>query len=96
MDKFKIGLLVLGFGYLAYLFCPVSNQAGRYQYSEKIDERGWRMVFDTSTGILYRYSNIGGGKKWNIIKEIEDDISDRKEIIKNRNAAARMEEEETK
>ena len=33
MDKiFKIGLLVLGFSYLVYLFCPVANQVGRYQY----------------------------------------------------------------
>ncbi|MHC4269943.1 MAG: hypothetical protein ACYSTS_15960 [Planctomycetota bacterium] len=38
IDKiFKIGLLVLGSLYLAYLFCPISNQVGRYSY-HKIDK----------------------------------------------------------
>lgn len=55
MDKiFKIGLLVLGFSYLAYLFCPVANQVGRYQYH--IDERSMT-AFDTITGMAYRCDN---------------------------------------
>ena len=52
MDKiFKIGLLVLGFSCLAYLFCPVTNQVGRYQYHEEPDTT---KIFDTSTGLVYR------------------------------------------
>ena len=52
MDKiFKIGLLVLGFSYLAYLFCPVANQVGRYSYHEEINTIS---AFDTSTGLVYR------------------------------------------
>jgi len=47
MDKiFKIGLLVLGFGYLAYLFCPFTSQVGRYEVSD-------RSILDTVTGDLY-------------------------------------------
>ncbi len=52
MDKiFKIGLLVLGFSYLAYLFCPIANQTGRYQYHEDSDSIS---VIDTITGLVYR------------------------------------------
>jgi hypothetical protein len=52
MDKtFKIGLLVLGFCYLAYLFCPFTSQKGRYQYHEGRDAIS---VFDTTTGVVYR------------------------------------------
>ena len=52
MDKiFKIGLLVLGFLYLAYLFCPIANQTGRYQYHEDSDSIS---AFDTITGLVYR------------------------------------------
>ena len=60
MDKiFKIGLLVLGFGYLAYLYCPHTDQVGRYYY--KTDKEGM-LVFDTTNADLYLYhivSNIG-------------------------------------
>jgi hypothetical protein len=56
MDKiFKIGLLVLGFSFLAYLFCPVANQVGRYQYYEGSDAMS---VLDTSTGLVYRTSYL--------------------------------------
>ncbi len=65
MDKiFKIGLLVLGFSYLAYLFCPIANQTGRYQYHTSTYALS---VFDTSTGLIYRCPSeyiidVGGGK----------------------------------
>ncbi len=51
MDKiFKIGLLVLGFGYLAYLYCPHTDQVGRYKYKTS---GGSVSVFDTSNADLY-------------------------------------------
>ena len=57
MDKiFKIGLLVLGFGYLAYLFCPVANQVGRYSLNtlgEKIS------VLDTTNADYYLFTVEG-------------------------------------
>jgi hypothetical protein len=60
MDKiFKIGLLVLGFSYLAYLFCPIANQTGRYQYHEDSDSIS---VIDTITGLVYRSEGKGEGE----------------------------------
>ena len=57
VDKiFKIGLLVLGFLYLAYLFCPISNQVGRYQYNEDIESLTVT-VFDTTNADLYLFTN---------------------------------------
>ncbi len=55
MDKiFKIGILVLGFCYLAYLFCPISNQAGRYRFiSPWKDTIG---IMDTANADLYTLS----------------------------------------
>lgn len=65
MDKiFKIGLLVLGFGYLAYLFCPVVNQVGRYQYYE---DSGSITVLDTATADMYSLAPIiegGSSRVW--------------------------------
>ncbi len=61
MDKiFKIGVLVLGSLYLAYLFCPVANQTGRYSYHEGVDPEGFKSIlaFDTSTGVVYRSSHL--------------------------------------
>ena len=55
MDKiFKIGLLVLGVGYLVYLFCP-SNQVGRYQYHRVGAVQ--KMILDTTTMDMYLYTN---------------------------------------
>jgi hypothetical protein len=72
MDKiFKIGLLVLGFSYLAYLFCPIANQTGRYQYYTDSDSKS---VFDTSTGLLYSYASRVGGSELDIITWAKDDI----------------------
>jgi hypothetical protein len=51
IDKiFKIGLLVLGFGYLAYLFCPITQQSGRYEFHEE-DETIF--IMDTATADFY-------------------------------------------
>ena len=59
MDKiFKIGLLVLGFSYLAYLFCPVANQVGRYQFRQLA---GSVSVLDTTNADVY-YLNTDTGK----------------------------------
>jgi len=55
VDKiFKIGLLVLGFLYLAYLFCPISNQVGRYQFHKSGKSIS---VLDTTNADLYLLSN---------------------------------------
>jgi hypothetical protein len=51
---FKIGVLVLGSLYLAYLFCPITDQAGRYTYHEEVDTIS---IFDTCTGLRYRCRN---------------------------------------
>ena len=54
IDKiFKIGLLVLGFLYLAYLFCPVSNQVGRYR--SHISEEGF-FISDTTNADVYTFA----------------------------------------
>ena len=51
MDKiFKIGVLVLGFGYLAYLFCTITNQIGRYH---KVVFDGKDAFLDTVTADTY-------------------------------------------
>jgi uncharacterized membrane protein YczE len=65
VDKiFKIGLLVLGVGYLVYLFCPVSNQAGRYS----IQEMGDRMsIIDTTNANVYVTKNL---LDWTMINPI--------------------------
>ena len=56
IDKiFKIGVLVLGSLYLAYLFCPVTNQVGRYQSlrSGILDttNSNWYLLADRDSGI---------------------------------------------
>ena len=52
MDKiFKIGLLVLGVGYLVYLFCPIANQAGRYSFLNA--DSGYISVLDTANADVY-------------------------------------------
>ena len=51
MDKiFKIGLLVLGVGYLVYLFCPIANQVGRYSFR---NANGAIWVLDTANADVY-------------------------------------------
>lgn len=51
MDKiFKIGVLVLGSLYLAYLFCPVANQVGRYSYHKSGDLIS---IMDTTNADVY-------------------------------------------
>lgn len=86
VDKiFKIGLLVLGFSYLAYLFCPISNQIGRYQYyadAGAIDEFS---VFDTRTGLRYSYYQGVGGIKRDLIAWVKDDIIEKKGIENYKN-----------
>jgi hypothetical protein len=47
---FKIGLLVMGFGYLAYLFCPITDQVGRY--SSHVND-GVITITDTTNAIIY-------------------------------------------
>jgi predicted amidophosphoribosyltransferase len=86
MDKiFKIGLLVLGFSYLAYLFCPVANQVGRYSYHE--DSHSMR-AFDTSTGLLYccddRYKPIYDAGVLDIIRLVKAEAEDKKLLEKLR------------
>ncbi len=67
MDKiFKIGLLVLGFSYLAYLFCPVANQVGRYSFRETGSGIN---ILDTTNADLYTLpegSMLEGWRKLNI------------------------------
>jgi hypothetical protein len=60
MDKiFKIGLLVLGFGFLAYLYCPHTNQVGRF----RCHLRGNLMsIIDTTNGVTYSLDTKG--KDW--------------------------------
>lgn len=53
MDKiFKIGLLILGFSYLAYLFCPLTNQTGRYRLH---NFKNHIAIMDTVNSDLYMY-----------------------------------------
>ncbi len=64
VDKiFKIGLLVLGFSYLAYLFCPVTNQIGRYRYHKS---SGATYILDTKNADLYLMGT--SGKNWGSMK----------------------------
>ncbi len=67
MDKiFKIGILVLGFGYLAYLFgvganidtadAHGTNQTGRYSFTMNTSGIG---VLDTTNGDLYLATGKG-------------------------------------
>ncbi|MHC4270274.1 MAG: hypothetical protein ACYSTS_17685 [Planctomycetota bacterium] len=64
MDKiFKIGLLVLGFLYLAYLYCPVTNQIGRYRYHKS---SGAIYILDTKNADLYLMGT--SDKKWGSMK----------------------------
>tara|TARA_B100001964_G_scaffold172221_1_gene189603 strand:+ start:689 stop:934 length:246 start_codon:yes stop_codon:yes gene_type:complete len=59
MDKiFKIGLLVLGVGYLVYCFYSLNLQGGQYTYRIAIDSNSNDKspvveVFDTRTGTMY-------------------------------------------
>jgi len=68
MDKiFKIGLLVLGFLYLAYLFCPVANQVGRYEFNTVANVS--LSVLDTATADLYLMSKENKWMRMNPITE---------------------------
>jgi|ETNmetMinimDraft_20_1059909.scaffolds.fasta_scaffold30741_2 hypothetical protein len=77
MDKiFKIGLLVLGVGYLVYLFCPIVNQVGRYQFHRVTQSQ--LLVMDTAKADMYyvNMTRMGGEnldyfEKANIIKTIK-------------------------
>ena len=84
MDKiFKIGLLVLGFAYLAYLFCPVTK-VGRYQ-SHKGDKVTY--ILDTATADVYSLY-IGEWYKSNPLTETKPrkSIMERvDETLRNRN-----------
>ncbi len=82
MDKiFKIGLLVLGFGYLTYLLCPITNQAGRYRYHyEHLEDKDSVSVFDTSRGLLYSYASGDGFTRLDLIKMVKDDIREKKAL----------------
>jgi hypothetical protein len=61
MDKiFKIGLLVLGFGFLAYMYCPHTDQVGRYRMTES---GSTITFFDTSNADLYICTMAGGTVK---------------------------------
>ena len=72
VDKiFKIGLLVLGFCYLAYLFCPVSH-IGRYS---KVGPYG---ILDTATAVEYTL-NTSGVKKGNWTKH--NPLTAKRELI---------------
>ena len=52
VDKiFKIGLLVLGFSFLVYLFCTVTGQIGRYRALPIASSQV--MVIDTTNSDLY-------------------------------------------
>ena len=64
VDKiFKIGLLVLGFSYLAYLFCPVANQVGRYQLGTYAQLSV--AVLDTATADMYIFNPLDKkGNNW--------------------------------
>jgi hypothetical protein len=82
MDKiFKIGLLVLGFLYLAHLFCPISNQAGRYNLRVSGNEIS---LFDTATADWYIHDNKQ--KKWirANIKKGNSEILEQKEGTKQK------------
>ncbi len=90
MDKiFKIGLLVLGFGYLAYLFCPITNQAGRYQYytdseSTSIYDSKASIVFDTSTGMIYSVGLEKGRITFDVNKHAKQGDKDSQIIYQQR------------
>ena len=58
MDKiFKIGLLVLGFSYLVYLFFPIANHAGRYSFRQVGKSI---TILDTANADVYRsVSEVG-------------------------------------
>lgn len=65
MDKiFKIGLLVLGFGYLTYLFCPITNQVGRYRYHVV---EGKSSIVDTANADIYLLLGKGKNLGWSRI-----------------------------
>ncbi len=88
MDKiFKIGILVLGFSYLVYLFCPITNQAGRYQYytdsdSMSIYDSKDSIVFDTSTGMIYSVSLGKGRITFDVNKHAKQGDKDEQLIFK--------------
>lgn len=75
MDKiFKIGLLVLGFGYLAYLYCPHTNQVGRYR------SMGGYGILDTTNADWYSLANVDREVRGNWIKH--NPITAKRELIK--------------
>ncbi len=85
MDKiFKIGLLVLGFGYLAYLFCPITNQVGRYQYYYADSDPKASIVFDTSTGMIYSVSLEEGRITFDVNKQAKQGDKDEQLIYQQR------------
>jgi hypothetical protein len=53
MDRFKVGLLVLGVVFLALYFF-YSNSDGRYQIGYSL---GATVVIDTRTGVIYEKSS---------------------------------------
>ena len=68
MDKiFKIGLLVLGFGYLSYLYCPHTDQVGRYSLLQR--DNTYTYIMDTTTGGIY-YHDVHSDK-WHLSTEIQ-------------------------
>ena len=74
MDKiFKIGLLVLGFGYLAYLYCPHTNQVGRYQHMDG-------GILDTTNADWYSIARRDSGLRGNWIKH--NPFTAKREVIK--------------
>jgi|TARA_Y100000294_G_scaffold60019_1_gene56788 hypothetical protein len=82
MDKFKIGLLVLGFGYLVYLFCPMANQAGRYSFRQTGSSIS---VLDTTNADVYYFGGSGGKGtlvKFNARTGKTDKITDTKKTNK--------------
>ena len=88
MDKiFKIGLLVLGFSYLAYLFCPVVNQVGRYSILER--DGTYTRIMDTATGGIYYYDVHSD--KWHLDVEIQW-----KDIKKDREAERKYQAKKAK
>jgi hypothetical protein len=70
---FKIGILVLGFGYLAYMYCPHTNQVGRY--------RGLSGgILDTTNADWYSLAGTSHGARGNWIKH--NPFTAKREVIK--------------
>ena len=61
VDKiFKIGLLVFGFSYLAYLFCPITNQTGRYSFRQT--GKSISVLDTTNADVYYLVGDAKGGR----------------------------------